>query len=578
MMKRRLPGAALLTILAVAALVTASPTAAIGIRDAVIIGTNSVDIEKDASVDSGDVVANDRAPGDPPVTLDDGVELSLDIGSSVAGALYGNEIHIELGSAGASEAFCLDITDLNGVLTCQSTALPIFASLPTFEAQPPAGGSPDFIVGNGGSEAFPPGDYDVVDIGRNATATVSGGEYNIGSFKAGRGSKVLFSAPSTLRIEGRLDIGANATFGPGYGSGIAASDIMIHVAGINGIDGGILEAPLAVTIGGVQGGNAVATFQANVYAPYGTIQIKVGTDATGAFIAKDVEVEKEATVNLDSGFNLAPVADDQTVITDGVNPIDITLTGSDADGDALTFSIASHPTAGSITAGPTQVTPTSATVTYTADVEGAFDSFVFMVDDGNGGTDVALVEINPSDDPPPPGPDVVVAKTDTVEVIKNSQDNVITLAGASPDGVVLTHFLVAGSGPLNGTLGSIVQVDNHDAEVTYTPNADFACAPLEDSCDSFQFEVRGDVNGDGDTSDPGETDTATMSINIADTVDAAPPVALDQSVTASVGGSVTINLVSPANTSEDPEGRTCSQNSDCADGFICDDGSCVPGQ
>ncbi|HEY0144233.1 MAG TPA: Ig-like domain-containing protein [Thermoanaerobaculia bacterium] len=91
--------------------------------------------------------------------------------------------------------------------------------------------------------------------------------------------------------------------------------------------------------------------------------------------------------------NNPPVADDAAASTNEEQSVTITLSGSDVDGDPLTFSIVSGPSNGSLgTIVP--VNSTSATVVYTpnADYNGG-DSFVYQANDGNGGTDTATVTI-----------------------------------------------------------------------------------------------------------------------------------------------------------------------------------------
>jgi len=82
-------------------------------------------------------------------------------------------------------------------------------------------------------------------------------------------------------------------------------------------------------------------------------------------------------------LNLPPVADDQTVSTDEDTPVTITLTGSDPDGDSLTFSIATDPTNG-LVGSIVSIDSTSASVTFTPDADFVGDdSFTFEVSDGS---------------------------------------------------------------------------------------------------------------------------------------------------------------------------------------------------
>ncbi|MEO8035783.1 MAG: tandem-95 repeat protein, partial [Acidobacteriota bacterium] len=91
--------------------------------------------------------------------------------------------------------------------------------------------------------------------------------------------------------------------------------------------------------------------------------------------------------------NTPPTANPQSVTTLEDNSVTITMTASDPDNQPLTFSIVTPPAHGTL--GPIMnATATSAQVVYTpnADYNG-FDSFTFMVNDGNGGTATAIVSI-----------------------------------------------------------------------------------------------------------------------------------------------------------------------------------------
>jgi hypothetical protein len=88
-----------------------------------------------------------------------------------------------------------------------------------------------------------------------------------------------------------------------------------------------------------------------------------------------------------SDENDPPIADDQNVFATQETPIDITLTGSDEDGDALTFEIVTDPVDGALSG-------TAPNLTYTPgeDLFGD-DSFTFRVCDGEACSDPATVSI-----------------------------------------------------------------------------------------------------------------------------------------------------------------------------------------
>ncbi len=85
--------------------------------------------------------------------------------------------------------------------------------------------------------------------------------------------------------------------------------------------------------------------------------------------------------------NTPPVAEDQDVTTEEDTAVDISLVATDADGDALTYSIVASPLHGTLSG-------TVPNVTYTpgADYNGA-DSFTFKANDGQADSNVATVSI-----------------------------------------------------------------------------------------------------------------------------------------------------------------------------------------
>ncbi|HEY2090520.1 MAG TPA: Ig-like domain-containing protein, partial [Thermoanaerobaculia bacterium] len=100
--------------------------------------------------------------------------------------------------------------------------------------------------------------------------------------------------------------------------------------------------------------------------------------------------------------NTPPVANNTAAATNEDNPVTVTMTATDADGDSLTFTIVTPPAHGTL-GSIFNTTPTSAQVTYTpnANYNGS-DSFTFQADDGKGGTSIGTVTItiNPVNDPP----------------------------------------------------------------------------------------------------------------------------------------------------------------------------------
>ena len=163
------------------------------------------------------------------------------------------------------------------------------------------------------------------------------------------------------------------------------------------------------------------------------------------------------------GTIIPPVATAQSVITAEDTPAEIILTGTDIDGDPLTFAIVTPPAHGTLTGS-------GAVRTYTpaADYHGP-DSFTFKVNDGTLDSVPATVSLNitPVNDAPAAAPQSV----DAVEDIPKA----ITLTGSDIDGDAITFILV--TPPEHGSLSG------SGAARTYTPTADYH------GPDSFMFKT-----------------------------------------------------------------------------------------
>ena len=77
-----------------------------------------------------------------------------------------------------------------------------------------------------------------------------------------------------------------------------------------------------------------------------------------------------------TGINQAPIANPQSVSTSEDNPVDILLTGSDPDGDLITYTVTSSPTHGMLSG-------TAPSLSYLPESNyNGTDSFTFVVNDG----------------------------------------------------------------------------------------------------------------------------------------------------------------------------------------------------
>ena len=190
----------------------------------------------------------------------------------------------------------------------------------------------------------------------------------------------------------------------------------------------------------------------------------------------------EACLSLDAQSNIPPIADSQDILLDEDTSIEIILTGSDEDGDLLTFEVVNQPVNGLFADG---------IYTPNANFNGS-DQFTFVAFDGSDYSEPATVSIvvTAVNDAPVVESFAVVTQEDTPVAIE--------LTGYDVDGDVLTFAIV--EGPSSGTF----------ADGIYTPNENYF------GNDAFAF-----VASDGElTSEP-----AVVSIEIVAVNDA--PIAYD---------------------------------------------------
>ncbi len=268
--------------------------------------------------------------------------------------------------------------------------------------------------------------------------------------------------------------------------------------------------PIVVTIGGVGSTGALAPGKGPLF------DIDVVDDILGVTIAI-----------VEDPNNQGPVANGQMVMTDEDVALAITLTGSDPEGDPLTFTITRAPANGAVSA-PVSTRPGSADVTYTpvANFNG-LDSFDFQVADPNGGSSMATVEIEvkPLPDAPVDNNDSANAVQDTaleIDVLRNDFD---------PDGDALTISAVGAAG--NGS------TTTNGSTVAYTPGSGFI------GFDSFEYTIS-DENGKA-------LDTATVSVQVtrAPVPENSDPTANPQSVMTNENVPLPILL-----SGSDPDGDT----------------------
>jgi len=257
----------------------------------VLLGTRSVRLQDYSSVQSGDVLVNDKLAA-PDSQLVVGSSVTLWTGNPNAYVLGSNSIGLSASAAvnGQIYANTVNTQPWNNQLDYFPLAwLPAFLT-----ASPSSDPSKDFGVPNGSTDkTLLPGIYRDIILEPHSTLTVSGGVYHIRNLRLKANAKLLFDAASDLRISDGINADNGSVIGPSNtASSVSASDIVLYVGAS---DAGSTYS-LAVTI------SPKSFITANIYAKNGTLLLDQETQATGAFLAKDILIGQKVTVSLKSAF------------------------------------------------------------------------------------------------------------------------------------------------------------------------------------------------------------------------------------------------------------------------------------
>ncbi len=170
--------------------------------------------------------------------------------------------------------------------------IPALSGLPTITV-----GAQNLTVAQQKSLTLNPGSYGALTVGQQGTVTFTGGVYHFTDWSINQQAKISFQAATEIRIAGRLNVRQAVTIGPATNAPtLKASEVVFFVAGKNGTNGGLNEAPKSVVIG------QQSTLNVNILAPNGTIQLDQAVNATGAFLAKWVSSGAQVKLTLDSSF------------------------------------------------------------------------------------------------------------------------------------------------------------------------------------------------------------------------------------------------------------------------------------
>ncbi|MDP3064364.1 MAG: PKD domain-containing protein, partial [Chloroflexota bacterium] len=280
----------------------------------VVFGANSVEFKEGSQVLSGDVGGPFQAAG--KTLTEKGVEVGVGVNAQIGpgSAVYADSLRVKSKSS-VFLAFFRELIDRGpGNVVNEVNVLPpgiVAPSLPT-----PTGsvGTQDVWFNPNKSDCkdaanlcldsgatLTPGAYG--DLRSRAASKkdtavlyLAAGDYYFDSIDLGAFAQVRANGPVHIYVAIQMDTDHDSFIGPADGSGINAKNIVFWIGGISGKKGTIGSHPKSVQIG------VSNSVQANIYAPNGTIWLAEKTTATGAFVARDVEVGAKVTVSLDSAF------------------------------------------------------------------------------------------------------------------------------------------------------------------------------------------------------------------------------------------------------------------------------------
>ena len=231
---------------------------------------------------------------------------------------------------------------------------------------------------------------------------------------------VAFTTASQSVSEGVGSVSFSVTLSAVSGRDVTVPYTVGGTASGSGVDHDLAASSIAIAAGGASGSasfNVVADTTSESDETV-VVSLDVGSlvnAAEGAQSAHTVTITDDDT---------APVATAQSVSTAEETAVAITLAGTDADGDTLTYTISTQPTNGALSG-----TAPSVTYTPTADFVGA-DTFGFTVNDGQADSSEATVTVTVSEANDTPTLSAIAAQS----VSEDGSSVTLTLSGIDAGG------------------------------------------------------------------------------------------------------------------------------------------------
>lgn len=241
--------------------------------------------------------------------------------------------------------------------------------------------------------------------------------------------------------------------------------------------------------------------------------------------------------------NTPPIANNDAITIDNNTQTNINVLANDTDddGDTLTPSLLSDPTHGTATLNP------DGTINYTPNANFVgIDTFTYMIDDGNGGTDAALVEITVNQANRDP-----LATDDTFTVTAGNEALLnVLLNDSDPDADMLSVSIFF----ISNNASAVV---TPEGDILYTANSNFA------GTDTLIYAL-----------DDGNGGTTTGMVEITVNPAPEPPLSTNDQVTINEDDApLTINVLLNDNNLDDPTVEILSDASANTNFTLNDDGT-----
>jgi large repetitive protein len=329
-------------------------------------------------------------------------------------------------------------------------------------------------------------DQTPVEWGSGGSSGYSGGGGRGGGAIRIRVTQV-FSLEGQVRANGQAGSTSphHAWYGGGGGAGGSVLILAVEMEGLGAVQALGGSAGGCCRPGGAGAGGRIAVYSDDIDG-FGTQRLTANGGSTGNGGSGNV-----GTVALGPFPNNAPVAASGNQTVPGTTSTQLALAATDADGDALVYTVVSAPSHGTLS----ELDPETGVVVYTPTQDYAGpDAFAFQAHDGIANSNVATFVLDVVRNQPPEAHSMTVATDEDVAIT-------FALAGDDPNGDALTFALA--TPPNKGVLSGFNPVTG---AVTFTPTLNL------NGADSFTFTV-----SDGEeTSEP-----ATVSVDI-DAVNDAP--------------------------------------------------------